>query len=143
MSMKSVMIDDAEKMMRIIGAIDARLSLMLTLRDRVGQVLLDLQQLLELRRQVLRVLIIRLSSRLLELRLRRVIRAILRNVLLRILRAGRWVVIGRSHGDLLIGWLLRRLADLHLRLVVDQVGLLQVLRLDRSGRRQIRYWLRR
>jgi len=131
---KSVTIDDPEKMMRIISAIDAR-RLSLMLRDRVGQVLLDLQQLLKLRRQVLRVLIIRLGGHLLELRLRCVIRAVLRSVLLRMLRAGRWIVVGRFHGDLLVGRLLRRLANLHFRLVVDQLTLLQVLRLDRPGRR--------
>lgn len=129
---------------------DGQLSVTLTLRNRVRQILLDLHKLLKLRWQIPGILIIRLGDLLLRLRLRRVISAVLRIVLLLsggrwivlLLSGGRWIVLSRSYGNLLVGRLRRLLTDLYFRPILTQLGLSYILRLDRSARSQIRYRLR-
>lgn len=132
---------------------DGQLSVLLSLRNRVRQVLLELHKLLKLRWQIPGILIIRLSALLLRQRLwlRRVISAVLRIVLLLsggrwwivlLLGGGRWIVLSRSYGNLFVGRLLRLLTDLYFRPILTQLGLIYVLRLDRFARSQIRYGLR-
>jgi len=130
-----------------------------SMRNRIRQVLLDLHELLELRRQISGILIIRLGSllRLLCLWRRRKISAVLRIVLWSsgrriVLSASRriillcssgWRILGWSYGNLVVVWLLRCLADLYLRPISRQFSLIYVLRLDGLAGRQIRYLLRR
>lgn len=117
-----------------------RLSRMLSLRNRIRQVLLDLHELLKLRGQISGILIIGLSSLLLLrlwLRLRRIVSAVLW------LSGGRRIVLSWSYRNLLIGWLRRCLTYLYIRSILSQLVLLHVLRLDRSRRRQVRHRLRR
>lgn len=118
-----------------------RLSLMLSLWNRIRQILLDLYKLLKMRGQISGILIIGLSSLLLLwLRLRRIISAVLWVVLL--LSGGRRIVLSWFYRNLLIGRLRRCLTYLYIRSILSQLVLLHVLRLDRSRRRQIRHWLR-